>query len=86
MTAYILSEDKKTVIGTGMSGEWAELDDTDDRVVAYKAQSAADSIRSEISSLEALVTDRRLREAVLGIDGGWLKNLNDQIATLRGNI
>ena len=33
--------------------------------------------------LEASVTDRRLREAILGTDGGWLSNINAQIASMR---
>ena len=38
----------------------------------------------EISLLEASVTSRRIREAALGIDGGWLKDLNGRIESLRG--
>lgn len=41
---------------------------------------------SQIAELEATVTDRRVREAVLGVDGGWLKSLNDQIAGLRAKL
>lgn len=41
---------------------------------------------SQIQTLEANVTDRRVREAVLGIDNGWLKNLDDQIAALRAQL
>lgn len=41
---------------------------------------------SKIAEIEASVTDRRIREAVLGIDGGWLKALNDQVAALRAQI
>lgn len=36
-----------------------------------------------IDALEASITPRRMREAVLGIDGGWLANVEKQIATLR---
>lgn len=86
MPKYILSEDSKTVIGEGESGNWLDLDDADPRVVAYVAQWWAESPRSKIARLEASVTDRRLREAVLGIDGGWLKGVSDQIATLRATL
>lgn len=41
---------------------------------------------SQIQTLEATVTDRRIREAVLGVDNNWLRNLNDQIATLRAQL
>lgn len=40
----------------------------------------------KIAALEATVTDRRIREAVLGVDAGWLRALNDEIATLRARL
>jgi hypothetical protein len=40
----------------------------------------------EISAIESTITDRRIREAILGIDGGWLANVNDQIAALRKTL
>lgn len=42
--------------------------------------------KQQIAALETTVTARRLREAVLGIDNGWLKNMNDQIAALRAQL
>lgn len=42
-----------------------------------------DAILAQIVELEATVTPRRLREAAVGIDGGWLKDVDDQIADLR---
>lgn len=41
------------------------------------------ALMQKIIALEAQQSPRRLREATLGIDNGWLKNLNDQINTLR---
>ncbi|WP_435640342.1 hypothetical protein [Micavibrio aeruginosavorus] len=41
------------------------------------------NIVAEITALEALQTPRRIREAALGQDGGWLADLEDQIAALR---
>lgn len=43
-------------------------------------------ILGEIASIESTVTARRIREAVLGIDNGWLKALNEQVVTLRGTL
>lgn len=37
----------------------------------------------QIKILEAKQTPRRMREAALGVDGGWLSFLNTQIAALR---
>lgn len=41
------------------------------------------AILAQIIALEATVTQRRLREAMLGVDNGWLAALNSQIAALR---
>ena len=45
-----------------------------------------DNILSQIRVLEASITDRRIREAVLAIDNGWLLNVNNQIAALRAQL
>lgn len=41
------------------------------------------NIQAEIAALEATVTERRTREAILGTDAGWLLALDAQIAALR---
>lgn len=42
---------------------------------------------AEIQFLEAQVTSRRLREALLTQEGAaWLVNINSQITSLRGNL
>lgn len=43
-------------------------------------------IKGQIDALESTVTQRRLREAVLGTDGGWLAGVNAQIAALRASL
>lgn len=50
------------------------------------AERAAIVAREQIVGLEATVTPRRIREAVLGIDGGWLAGVDAQIAALRGQL
>lgn len=52
----------------------------------YTAAVDVQSIKQQISVLEASATPRRVREAVLGTDNGWLAALNTEIATLRGQI
>lgn len=42
-----------------------------------------DLIKSQIAELESQQTKRREREALLGIDNGWLADLEDQIQALR---
>lgn len=41
------------------------------------------TLAQQISALEATITPRRMREAALGIDNGWLKNVDAEIAKLR---
>lgn len=47
---------------------------------------ANELIIRQITGLEATVTPRRIREAVLGIDNGWLAALNTQVAALRDGL
>lgn len=47
---------------------------------------AADLIRTQITELEMQQTPRRMREAALGIDGGWLASLDEQIQVLRAQL
>ena len=48
--------------------------------------SAHDLIRLQIIALESQQTPRRVREAALGLDNGWLKNLESEIAALRSQL
>lgn len=47
---------------------------------------ARDQVLAAITALEANVTQRRIREAVLGADDGWLANIDKQIAALRAKL
>lgn len=44
------------------------------------------SIKEQIIALEAEVTPRRMREAALGSDDGWLLALDKKIAELRAKL
>jgi hypothetical protein len=50
------------------------------------APSAADVIKQSIGTLESSVTPRRVREAILGIDNGWLQSVDAQIVALRAQL
>jgi hypothetical protein len=41
---------------------------------------------SAILALEAEITPRRIREAILGTDSDWLKNKEAEIATERSKL
>lgn len=63
---------------------------TEDEILAkfpkYAVPSKNKDLMAQIRALEATVTNRRMREAHLGKDGGWLENIDDQITTLRNQI
>jgi hypothetical protein len=42
--------------------------------------------KSKISLLESAITPRRTREAILGVDNGWLANQETAIAALRAQL
>jgi hypothetical protein len=45
-----------------------------------------DKIKADIAALEALVTPRRQREAILSIDTTWLADIEIQIGQLRQQL
>lgn len=45
-----------------------------------------DTPLSRIAAIEATITPRRLREAVLGLDNGWLADVNEKISELRKQL
>lgn len=62
-----------TIFDTWKDGAWVT------NTVAAKDA----SLLTQISDLEHQVTPRRIREAILGIDNGWLAQIEDQIEDLR---
>ncbi len=44
------------------------------------------TVAQQIAMIEATITQRRLREALLGVDGGWLAAADAQIAELRKQL
>ena len=43
-------------------------------------------IKNQIAALELTITNRRIRESILGMDNGWLANVNNQISAIRGQL
>jgi hypothetical protein len=60
--------------------------EADAREAAWQAGEGKRLALAQIAKLEASITERRRREAILGIDGGWLANIDAQIATLRAQL
>lgn len=50
------------------------------------APTAKELILAQIGALEDTVTQRRIREAVLGADDGWLAGVTAQISALRAKL
>lgn len=59
--------------------EWAK----DMQPCPLRQNSTIGGVASQIAKLEASITPRRMRESILGIDNGWMANVDAQIATLR---
>lgn len=78
---------QKTIIDA-LTGEATEVTMTAEEVAKLQAAHAISpeqAIRKEIRALEAEITARRLREAVLG-DSGWLSAQEAKINALRGKL
>lgn len=48
--------------------------------------STNETLITKIQLIETKVTERRIREAILGIDDGWLEAINEQITALRAQL
>ena len=60
-----------------------------DQLIDAQAQKVEDEkakIKADIASLEATITPRRTREAILAIDTVWLADVELQIQELRGQL
>ena len=55
-------------------------------VAVLKAKNSKEAKLAQIAELEAQITNRRLREAVLSGDNSFIANIDAQIAAIRGSI
>ena len=68
---------------------WSIIQLEGDALIDAQAQKVEDEkakIKADIAALEATITPRRTREAILGIDNGWLADIELQIQELRGQL
>lgn len=54
--------------------------------LAFNQEKPKLTIKYNIAALEATITPRRTREAILGADNGWLADIELQIQELRGQL
>jgi len=60
--------------------KWAE------EQAVYAKEQPKMLIKAEIAAIEATITPRRTREAILGTDNGWLADIELQIDQLRQKL
>ena len=68
---------------------WEVVPLNDEQLIDAQAQKVEDEkakIKSDIAALEATITPRRTREAILAIDTVWLADIELQIQELRGQL
>ena len=83
----ITPAEHQTLLQAQAAGQEIQADQ-DGRPIAVDrpAPTAAALLKAEILALELTVSQRRIREALLGVDDGWLAALNGQIAGLRAQL
>ena len=68
---------------------WSIIQLEGDQLIGAQAQKLEDEkakIKADIAALEATITPRRTREAILAIDTVWLADIELQIQELRGQL
>lgn len=60
--------------------------DNPDDEAAYLENKRVAKIKDDIATLEATITPRRTREAILGMDNGWLTDMDSMIQALRAQL
>jgi len=76
----------KTINGKHYLLTQAEQDELAARAAAWEAEAIQRQALEEIQRLEAQITSRRTREAILGTDNGWLANQESLIVTERNKL
>ena len=67
------------------NGNLVVIDDAKVSTELNKLQAKYDA-QKKIDELERQVTQRRMRDAIAGTDGGWLANIEAQIAEERSKL
>ena len=83
----ITDDDHNALLAAQSAGLHISADDTGLPVaIAPPSLSPEKRAKLDLLGLESSITPRRLRESVLGIDGGWLSDVNAQIERLRKKL
>lgn len=78
----------KALVNAQSEGKVISFDETTQMPIAveYKQISVNDALKISIARLEQTITPRRMREALLGVDDGWLSDIDQQISDLRAQL
>lgn len=80
---FLDSEEEQAFLPKG----WKKISDDEGKALeASPALTEREAIINQIADLEMQATPRRLREAALGEDDGWLKDLDAKISALRAKL
>ena len=63
-----------------------EITDAEAEILQTPPLAPDELIKQQIAALEATISERRKREAILGTDNGWLAGIEAQIAALRAQL
>lgn len=66
--------------------EYITVDEQNKTITVDSDKKTRDEVIKEIERLEREITDRRLVEAILGIDDGWLADINALIEAERAKL
>jgi hypothetical protein len=80
MSNYHATSEGNTPFTAEEEIEWAA------QVLEHEKEQPKILIKAKIAAIEATITLRRTREAILGIDGSWLKEQEAAIAALRAQL
>lgn len=78
---WVLIPDKAAIGWAHINGEFI-----DNSVPVNTIGKEKVKIKDSIFAIESAITQRRLREAVIGADNGWLKEQETAIAALRAQL
>ena len=67
-------------------GQEISADANGNPITAKRVLTPKEQALLSIQELENTITIRRMREAAMGIDGGWLSKVNDQITVFRTQL
>lgn len=86
MTMRAVDANYKAKAGEVLSDDLMTAEKLGNAFPIYTAALARENIFQQIYTLEASITTRRAREAILGHDNGWMAGIEANIEALRAQL